>query len=51
MTDKKKRDPEEKKKKSDKKEKKLNEGLRQSFPASDPPSHSRPGHDRNDKNK
>lgn len=46
---------EEKKNKKDKKKEKksgkdndLDKELRQTFPASDPPSRSRPGHDRSD---
>ena len=49
MIDKKDKDPEGKKEKKVKqKDKCLNEGLRQTFPASDPPAQSRPGHDRDD---
>jgi len=49
MTDKKDRDQKAKKeKKSDQKKKDLNEELRQTFPASDPPAQSRPGHERDD---
>lgn len=38
-----------KEKETDQKRKDLNEELRQTFPASDPPSQSRPGHGRDDK--
>lgn len=49
MIDKKDKDLENKKEKKVKqKDKGLNEGLRQTFPASDPPAQSRPGHDRDD---
>lgn len=51
MTEKRAQDSKKRKeKKSKKKQKDLNEELRQTFPASDPPSISRPGHDR-DKDK
>lgn len=38
----------EKDKAKEKKEKDLDDELKQSFPASDPPSHSRPGHEEED---
>ncbi|HMB41568.1 MAG TPA: hypothetical protein VKM37_06280 [Balneolaceae bacterium] len=50
MTDKKEKDQKaEKEKKKDQKKKDLNDELRQTFPASDPPAQSRPGHDRDNK--
>lgn len=36
----------ETKSQKEKKNKELDKELKQTFPASDPPSHSRPGHDR-----
>jgi hypothetical protein len=42
-------DPKKKKEnKSGQQKKDLNEGLRQTFPASDPPAQSRPGHERDE---
>lgn len=50
MTEKSQQDPKNHKEEESKQEEKdLNEELRQTFPASDPPSISRPGHDRDDK--
>ena len=49
MSEKEKNTPEkqkESKSQKEKKENKLDNELKQSFPASDPPSHSRPGQDR-----
>lgn len=47
MSDEKSDNPENQKDKKSKKEKnELDKELRQTFPASDPPSHSRPGHER-----
>jgi hypothetical protein len=40
------KDEKQPKKNSTSKDKDLNEELKQTFPASDPPSHSRPGHER-----
>lgn len=49
MPAKKGQDPKKKKENtSDRQKKDLNEGLRQTFPASDPPAQSRPGHGRGD---
>lgn len=51
MTDKKDKDQKsDKEKKKDQKNNDLNEELRQTFPASDPPAQSRPGHERDSKN-
>lgn len=41
----------QKKTKNQKKENELDKELRQSFPASDPPSHTRPGHERTEEDK
>lgn len=41
----------ESKSQKEKKENELDKELKQSFPASDPPSHTRPGHDRTEKDK
>ena len=51
MSDKEKNSPEKKKDSKSEKEKEKNEldkELKQSFPASDPPSRSRPGHERDE---
>ncbi|WP_199535561.1 hypothetical protein [Rhodohalobacter sp. SW132] len=46
MSDEKKNKPDKQDKKKEKN--KLDKELRQTFPASDPPSHSRPGHERSE---
>ncbi len=47
MSEKKKKDPQDHNKKdSNDIDEELNEDLRETFPASDPPSHTRPGHER-----
>lgn len=47
MSEKKKKDPKDHKEKdSNGVDEELNEDLRETFPASDPPSHTRPGHER-----
>ena len=47
MSDKKKKDPKNHKEKDIDEE--LNEDLKETFPASDPPSHTQPGHERDKK--
>lgn len=50
MSEKKNQDPKNHKEKdSNDIDKQLNEDLRDTFPASDPPSHTRPGHERDKK--
>lgn len=54
MSEKKKNTPDKKKDSKTQKEKEKNEmdkELKQTFPASDPPSHSRPGHERSEEDK
>lgn len=49
MSDKNKDTKNQEKKDSNEIDKELNEDLRETFPASDPPSHTRPGHERDKK--
>ncbi|MFO7847034.1 MAG: hypothetical protein R6V27_10760 [Balneolaceae bacterium] len=46
MSEEKKNSGQQKKNKDKKEKNELDKELRQTFPASDPPSHSRPGHER-----
>jgi len=49
MSEEKKKDEKHKETEKEKKKNELDKELRQTFPASDPPSHSRPGHERTEK--